>query len=480
MLSRLRNAGRRIASVSAAASSLWKGSVGSCSTRSALTLFNRRQTGDKTLKIPPGSASQSGPVAEGVEGAGGADHHHHQQQQQQQEQDQHARQLSLRRRNQRSLPLQCSASQRAPIVLQPQAVAHLSSLALGAPPPPFVFPEALEVDGNAAGGAAASTSQPPGQQLVDLMVTQQIEREARQQRLQTRAAAFVASWMPWTTNQPSSPEHPQRQGSGSRRYPAPPVATPGRQPAQRTPNFDQVPDDESYSWREFYQTLQLISLDPGGKLSGPGTALPASRAIDAGVPVGEGAETPGRGAQASEGRAAGSFTADLASLIAAAEEVTGDSPRGRGPQPPPRGVQQQWPNPPGAAGAQWADEGVEEEGPLPLGALVGEEETQPTLVSAPPPPSGAGARPAKASRAGRIRFLTESFKREREAKASPAFLEAALITLGEVGSGSGGRGTGSGAGGQWKGFGGGSVRFADAEGGSGAGGSGSGVSNLGE
>jgi len=523
ILSRLRNAGRK---ASAAASSLWRSSAGSCSGRSVISsMFQRkRNMGNSTIKIISGSTSRNGPVGEAVEGenavaakqsgqrgaaaaaAGGqlssafnnAEHTAPHQDQVAElrggaQQAEEARAV-LRRR--RTLSLLRSASQRTQ-QLKPQTAANLSSLVLGADPPPFIFPEALEecgllgsaLEASPLEAAAAAAALPPAaaalppatphQQLVDLIVTEQKQREEQQQQ-QQRAHK---SWLPWRKQQQvvagadggsTGGTAVRRQGSGSRRYP--PAATPVNSTAAQQAGGEpvhvgtdkQLPEDDSYSWHEFYQTLQLIGIDPAGRLRQHGDAA-RSRAVAA-------AEGTEPGAPKAPGI---SFSAGLASLIAEAEEATGDRRDGQQRQPhlPPTAAQPRSRTPPAPLQDSRLDDAVE----LSMGALgvpTGRDPITPNIQwqrlreegvdsrdsstaggvpgrqTASSVSGGGQSAVHKSPRPGHVSFVAAAAK-QADCESSPAFLEAALATLGET------SGSGSGAGAGKSVTSGGGVRFAD-------------------
>jgi hypothetical protein len=264
-----------------------------------------------------------------------------------------AQRTALRRH--RTLSLQRSRDARVG-QLAPGAAEALSSLALGAPPPPFVFPALLDAEQDQptraeevqqAQASAAAVDQPQ-QQLIDLLLAQQQLREQRQLKLQDRAAAILLWLTPWRRVGSSSAGRApaalggaarplqaamstsaHRQGSGSRRYPA--ARAPADQPRLAAQSQDLRGDDwnpgqdETYSWHEFFDTLRLVGLDPDGRLVSSGRRRG----------IGEGMEAP---APPEERSTAAAFSAGLASLIAEAEELTGAGASAQRQEPPSPGV----------------------------------------------------------------------------------------------------------------------------------------------
>jgi hypothetical protein len=364
ILSRLRNAGRRIASASAAASSALKAATaGSSSGRS---LFSG--LGGRTVKLGPKDAPPGGPVGEGAEGAeaaapsrqapplgdaprvvvGGAA-------------DAGAARAALRRRRgQGGAPGPPREAWGAPG--GPQHGAQLAALTLGAPPPPFFFPEAVASSsplGAPAGAGAAAAGERPvtapeassaswaslaavgaapfedagalgaakqaGTQLLGMLVSHQRAREARQARLEARAVG-VRAWL-----SPAAWWHGGPAGSRG-----------GQAATAAAAHVAAVDEDGTYSWHEFHQTLSLIGLDLQGRLLGPkddpssgsgrGSRSGAGASGAWGRALGEGAEGAGSAPARTRARLgpAPSFGADLDSLIAEAEAVTSAAPASPG------------------------------------------------------------------------------------------------------------------------------------------------------
>ena len=334
LLGKLRDAGRRVVSVTTTAASLWHESTGNRSSGSLLSAFRRRASdasGSIRLPAPPphsarpaGEVGQLQPVGEGVEAAvpapapdpaiavrGGA----------REALEERAGQM-LRQRRAQEMAL-CERRRRAG-QLQPESVSALGRAMLGAAPPPCVFPElTADGDGNGVGVSGGGSGGGGGSSI------------ASQARAPPQVAAQPAAlWNalnPWrraapSQKQPQQQLHPQqparRQGSGSRRYP-PAVQQPQQQPACPEP---EPPEHSTYSWREYLQTLRLIAAGGGG--GGDGPAKPAAAAeplLVMGWPLGEGAEAPGAAA-GSSAPTDRRVTSDLTSLIAEAEEAAREGP----------------------------------------------------------------------------------------------------------------------------------------------------------
>jgi hypothetical protein len=367
-LSRLRAAGRRVASASVAMSSTLRNAARSQSGRSGISMLSG--AGGKTVKLGPDCGNGidgSGPLGEAAEREATGE-------------DvaawvfgQSAQATSGRAQDAPSV-VQFGAA--AAAAARPQLkhrrrqsqaqagpwpdnrAAPTASLFLGAPPPPFVFPEILQGEeeprGTTAPAAAtglgtatapvgavywhtAAAALTPGEhELVDLLVIHQQQREQRLLRLQAKAAQLgrwlsPAAWWPLQWHTTPTPQGGSRSGASAC------TAAPGRVAAAE--------EDGSYSWWEFRQTLHLIGLDPqgrlidcmpnkggGGRSSGmdplvmsTATQLPAQRRAVARA-LGEGTEG-GSGTPQGSGTLgqAPSFKMDLDSLIAEAEEVTGTS-----------------------------------------------------------------------------------------------------------------------------------------------------------
>lgn len=372
LLARIKAVGRRVASVAAAASSVAGGSTG------ARSGFWGRD-GGKSRRLTSGSASlavrDAGPVAEALErgGAGGD----------------HAvvvrggataasgsvRQPGLRRRGSaggsgsgHSNIATCAGRlprggwvRNSAGVMAPEAVSALGSFALGAPPPPFVFPNVCN-DAPTAHAAASDAAQwqqegrKPEQQLqahahepaplLDLLVAAQRHAEAKQERLDAQAAAVVDTLMPWHRwrwlggGSGGSGVASERAGGSSQQG--------GRAAGIPAGGWAQAEEDGSYSWPEFFDILAAIGLTPGpgssrtaaefsglsiaGTVNGPAVQALSARsvagntrhraAVGAG-PVAEGVESGviGSGAARRSVVPSRSFHDNLASLIAEAEEM---------------------------------------------------------------------------------------------------------------------------------------------------------------
>lgn len=194
--------------------------------------------------------------------------------------------------------------------LRRESAQALASVAMGGQPPPYVFPDVLCGDrpvGSAAGaGCSGAPAHKPSddpmsarQQLVHLLVAEEQQRarqaDAVERHRQAGAARVLLGWLlPWggrgsaqastapgfhvpTDVEADAGDMPaphvmmgaatQRQ-AGEQLHQAPRAQPPAAQQWQHPCSQGHFEEDGSYSWHEFFETLQNIGLDPQGHLRG--------------------------------------------------------------------------------------------------------------------------------------------------------------------------------------------------------------------